>query len=286
MSVTEIRARSGFGVGPDRSYLGAHWLIDEALALLPLALEHSTREDFCRHVEEQLHQNSRNSRRRYALYLANRYSENGLMNLALAQALAVFKDEQIRREILFFETVYAMPALRDITANWLAFQPETGGTRKDLKKFVTSRLPELKPKDIIVRSVNGLKKFRRLHFAKLGEYVPIWVEPPLEVFVYVLARLFPQPTLVPIEGFKASEEVRALLWRPAVIEPLLRRAEQAGYVSRITQLDAYYQFALSDSGEARLERLFAQAAPPKTSTPVLDLDKAIQISLPYLEDTT
>lgn len=286
MTTTETHIVPANKIGPDRSYLGAHWLIDEALAWLPTALAHPTREAFCGYVEEQLHQNSRNSRHRYALYLANRYSEDGLMNLALARALTVFNDERIKREILFFETVFAMPFLRDITANWLAFQPETGGTNKDLKKFVVSRLPELKPKDIIRRTVSGLKKFRRLYFNKRGEYIPIWVEPPLEAFVYVLARLFPEPTLVPIEGFKASEQVRALLWQPAAIEPLLRRAEQAGYISRITQLDVYYQFAMSDSGQARLEQLFAQAAPTKTLVPVAEATpgKPAQMSLPYLEE--
>lgn len=280
-------------VGPDRGYLG-HLLVEEALTLLPAALEHQTQERFRLYVEEHLHHNSRTTRRRYAGYLANRYSQNGLMNLSLARALSVFADRRIGREILFFETIYAMPILKDIAANWVAFQPETGGMRQDLQAFVISRLPDIKPPDVIKRSVTGLKKFHRLRSRKQGEYIPIWVEPPLEAFVYVLCRLFPEPTVVPIEGFKASEDVRALLWQPGVIEPLLQQAEKQEFVSKITQLDAYYQFTLSDKGEKRLERLLDEAATATATSDSNDArpiaavsdtsSKPIQTTLPYLEE--
>lgn len=281
-------------VGPDRNYLG-HLVVEEALRLLPAALQYPTQQDFRQYVEENLSHNSRTTRRRYAGYLANRYSENGLMNLSLARSLTVFTDERLRREILFFETIQSMLFLRDITANWLAFQPEAGATRKDLETFIISRLPDIKPEDIIKRTVVSLKKFYRLRSKGLGCYIPIWVEPPLEAFVYVLCRLFPESTVVPVESFKVSEDVRALLWQPPTIEPLLRKAEQAGYVSRITQLDTYYQFALSGSGNERLERLFNQAvsAPAASdnnngsdstgTTLESSSQQPAQIGLPFLE---
>jgi len=60
-----------------------------------------------------------------------------------------------------------------------------------------------------------------------------------------------------MELFKAESLWRALLWPAACLERMVLEGSRSGMVARVTRLDAYYQFVLEGTGEARLDRLLA-----------------------------
>jgi hypothetical protein len=237
-----------------RTYFN-HPLVDESLQCLPAALTHGTPEEFRNYVIEHVPQNSLKGRKRIAGYLLQRFSQNGQLNLPLAAAVARFGDSRASREILLFELFRVYPLFAEIATHWLAELPGTGGSRDSLKEFLAARIPGRSTEKVAKDSLTTLTQCGKVSRVKVGWYTAVWSRPPLEVFLYVLAALYPKPAVVPVAVFAGQPILRALLWPPSSIEELLSEAERAGHISKISQLDQYHQFTLAGSGRERLERL-------------------------------
>lgn len=211
--------------------------------------------DFIAYLAEHLPQNSAGTRKRFAEYIAHRYSNAGRMNLALAQFVRLCPSDRSRREILWYETLRVMPMLRELSQEWLAKLPEVGVSRQHLLDYLAARIGERSAPKIAKEAVQGLRRFGHLKSPKLAVYQPVWTEPSREVLVYVLSRLYPAPAVVRMETFKADPLWQALLWPAAAMERLILEGERTGVVARVTKLDRYYQFALEGTGDERLDQL-------------------------------
>ena len=233
-------------------------LIEESLQHLPAALEHTSATQFSQYLQQHLHHNSQTSRQRFAAYIVERFSENGAMNLGLARAIKKFGRSRISREILFFELIRATPVLREIASLWLAEVPPEGLSRDALYTFLKPRMPGRRVDQVGKSAVAALRQCGKLTSPKLAIYAPIWAEPPIEAFCYVLAVLYPEPTMVKVDLFTGSSILRAMLWPQPAIEGLLKQAEQLGHISKISQLDQYHQFTLAGTGEERLKLLLGE----------------------------
>ena len=107
-------------------------------------------------------------------------------------------------------------------------------------------------------SLTTLKQCGKIRRPKVGWIQANWSPPPVEAFLYVLASLFPERTMERVDLFSGLPILRAMLWPQAVVEDLLRQAEQAGHVSKITQLDQYHQFTLAAPAPERLRLLMPE----------------------------
>lgn len=237
-----------------RTYF-AHPLVEESLKFIPAALEYPTTVAFREYLVKHLHHNSFNTRYRFAKYIAHRFSKDGDMNLDLARAIACFGDSRISREIIYFEMLLAVPLLQEIAALWLAEIPEQGTHRSELLAFLEARLGGRSAKEIAGAVVPTFRACGKLKIPKLAVYIPLWTAPPLEAFLYILARLYPEPSMVRVDLFSGQQILRALLWPGPSIEGLLKEAARAGHISKISQLDQYHQFTLAGTGEDRLNLL-------------------------------
>lgn len=233
-------------------------LIEESLEHLPAALDYPDSKDFRAHLVDHLHFNSLTTRKRMAGYIANRFSVNGLMNLDLGRAIRRFGDSQIGREILYFEYIQSIPLLQEIAVRWLAELPEHGTDRASLVSFLEMWLGGRSIREVAKRSLQAFKEFGKLASPKLSYYCPIWSKPPLEALLYVLARLYPDRTMVRVEMFLNENVIRAMLWPAATIPELLKGAEKTGHISKISRLDQYHQFTLSSPGAERMHQLLAE----------------------------
>lgn len=254
-------------------------LIEESLQHLSAALECPDLKSFRAYLVEHLHFNSEKTRIRMAGYIANRFSVNGVINLDLARAIQRFGNSQIGREILYFEYIQSMPLLQEIAVRWLAELPEQGTERATLVSFLEMRLGGRSVREVAKRSLQTFKEFGKLRSPKRSYYCPIWSEPPPEAFLYILARLYPERTMVRVEMFMNENAIRAMLWPADSIPELLKKAEKAGHISKISQLDQYHQFTLSASGSERMDMLLADTAKASQSEKVMSLDdKSEQIT--------
>lgn len=240
-----------------RTYI-SNLLVNESLQHLPAAVDHPTTEAFKAYLREHLHFNSANTRLRYAEHIAQRYSHEGKVNLALARFLKLCPEDRSRREALWFETIRATPLLKELCTAWLAKTPESGATREEMLAFLQVRVGDRKPEKIAKEAITALKKFGHLASDKPTHYIAIWSDPPLDTLAYVLSQLYPTATAVRMEVFKTDPLWQALLWPPAGLERLILQAERSGEIARVTQLDNYYQFALQGTGEERLEALLGK----------------------------
>jgi hypothetical protein len=240
-------------------------LIEESLRFLPDALQHRTSIEFRAHLISALPQSGEQTRRRLAEFISQRFSQDGRMNLQLAAALSKFGDSRTGREILYFELLQSSPVLHEIASLWLAEQPPEGTTRKSLLSFLERRLGGRKPASVASAAITTFRRSRKITSPKPAVYVPVWAEPPLDAFLYVLARLYPDRAMVRVDHLAAQPIVRALLWpRPALV-PLLEEARRAGHITKISELDQYHQFTLAEPGTERLARLLGYPAPSQTS---------------------
>ncbi len=240
-------------------------LVEESLRHLPAALAHPTSIAFRAHLVESLSQSSIQTRQRFAEYISQRFSHDGRMNIELAAALGKFGDSRTGREILYFELLRASPVLHDIASLWLAEQPPEGTTRKSLLAFLERRLGGRNADEVATAAVATFRRCRKITSPKLAVYVPVWAEPPLEAFLYVLARLYPERAMVRVDHLTAQPVVRALLWPRPALAHLLEEARRAGHVSKISELDQYHQFTLAEPAAERMSRLLGSPPlPPET----------------------
>lgn len=252
-----------------RTYF-SHPLVEESLRFLPDAVDHPTSLGFRGHVTELLHYNSINARRRFAQYIAQRFSFNGAMNLDLARALQKYGASRTGREILYFEMLQASPVLLDIAALWLADASPEGAPREALLRFLEPRLGDRSAKKVAKEAVTAFRQCGKLNFAKVAVYVPFWTDPPLDAFLYMLVRLYPEATVVPVEALVGSPVFRGLLWRRSSVDGLLQAAWREGHLSKVSQLDQLYQFSLEGSGEERLHRLLNAPMPEGVREPEVE----------------
>jgi len=236
-------------------------LVEESLRYLPAAVGHPTSVEFRAYLAENLHYSSAQTRNRFAEYISQRFSHDGQMNLALARALAKFGDSRTGREVLYFELLQSVPVLHDIASLWLAEQPETGAPRSSLLSFLEKRLSGKSADQVATAAVATFRRCRKLTSPKLALYIPIWGEPPLDAFLYALARLYPERTMVRFDIFASQPVIRALLWPRPCLAPLLEKARLAGHVSKVSELDQYHQFTLADAGSARMDWLVSDPKP-------------------------
>lgn len=236
-------------------------LVEETLKHLPAALEHPTSTAFRDYLTQNLHHNSQSTRLKAAEYISARFAKDGAVNLDLARAMRKFGDSRVAREILYFEYLQAIPLLQEIAVRWLAALPESGGNRQSLLAFLGPLLGGRSTDKVAQSAVQTFKLLGRMRSPKLAHYVPIWSEPPLEAFLYILARLFPERSMVQIETFGGENSIRAMLWPAPCLSELLKAAERAGHVSKISQLDQYHQFTLAGTGAERMRMLLGASRP-------------------------
>jgi hypothetical protein len=233
-------------------------LVKESLECLPAALNFPDVPGFKRYVVEHVPQNSLKGRQRIARDLAQRFSLAGQMNLTLAAAIARFGDSRTGREIFYFELLRSMPLLQEIATLWVAQVPPEGAPRSSLAAFLEPRMPGRSVEKVTKDSLTTLKQCGKIRRPKVGWIQANWSPPPVEAFLYVLASLFPERTMERVDLFSGLPILRAMLWPQAVVEDLLRQAEQAGHVSKITQLDQYHQFTLAAPAPERLRLLMPE----------------------------
>jgi hypothetical protein len=234
-------------------------LVEESLQHLPAAVDHPTSVEFRHYLLENLHHSSVKTRNRFSEYIAQRFSENGRMNPDLAQAIRRFGDSRTSREILYFELIESVPLLLDCGSLWLAVQTDAGFTRADLVSFLASRLQGKQVDRVSAAVVMVFRKCRKVVALDRSHFRPLWAEPSLEAFLYVLARLFPERTMTRIDSFMTTSLVRAMLWPQSAVEKLLDKAVHAGHISRVSRLDQYHQFTLEGSGAERMRSVVGLA---------------------------
>lgn len=235
-------------------------LIEESLAYLPAALDHPTTVAFKAYLIKHLPQSATSTRDRYAEYIAERFSMNGQMNLQLAAAIKQFGGTRVGREILCFEMLRAVPIFHDASSLWLSEQPSTGSHRLQLIDFLKSRLSVGDIAEVASVLITAWRKLGKIRLLKRTDVLPTWANPPVEAFLYALCVLFPDRTMVRVDVLASMPLMRAMLWPRPGLEALLQQALQLGHLSKISELDQYYQFTLEDSGANRLERLLAIAS--------------------------
>jgi len=239
-------------------------LIAETLEFLPAAIDHQTTSEFRAYLVEHLHYSGKTTRERYAQYISQRYSTDGLVNLALARAVARFGLGKTSKEILCFEMLRAAPLFHDASTLWLAEQSPDGAPRQRLLEFLEARLNGRNADQVGKALVQAWREFGKMHSPRLAFYIPVWSVPPIEVFLYALATLFPERTMARVDVLAGLPIFRALLWPRTCIEPLLRDAQRLGHVSKISELDQYHQFTLAESGTIRMNWLLAERSRPAT----------------------
>lgn len=230
-----------------------------ALKHLPAVVEYNNFSDFSSYLEENLPYNSGITRTRYSRYLTNRFYPEGTIATPLTELLSFSPDLITWKEILFFETTKAEPAVQFVAEQivWPAL-PIGQLERKALSEKLRKRFAEASEATIKRMVYSLVNLYTLLDVATLEDDRLIFRNRigSLSAFTYGLVSEFPEPGIYAFEAIENGPMRHWLLWDKEWMRRQLYNLRDLGIVAKISEIDAVRQFTLSTDQLSIIKQYF------------------------------
>lgn len=234
-------------------------LIQVALGYLPDVVNYGDAPSFMEYLEQNLPFNSANTRKRYSRYLLRRYFDQGQLGTLMTRFLIHSSDEAAWKDILFYETTRAEPAVQFVAEDviWPAL-PSGFLDRDTLKSNVQERFAEASEATIKRMLYSLVNLYTLLDVATQQANMLKFQtrQGTLEAFVYILAAEFAKPGIYSFEALEQGPMRRWLLWDRAWMRRQLYNLRDMGVIAKISEIDAMRQFTLSTGQMETIEDYF------------------------------
>lgn len=233
--------------------------LKEAIEILPRLPETDSLDEIRTFLKSSLHFSAQETRRRAADYIARRMFPSGQGDRALRLFARVYAGRQELRDACFYRFCIAEPFMLTIVDDLLL--PAIGAgqmERTRIGAYISQRFPSAKKIDegsqilINVLTVSGIAHADRqkMTFAYRDILLPS--------FAFVLHSEFPTPGIYRIEEVEQNQKIRALLWNPDRILPVLYELRNWGIISKVSEIDTVRQFTTKMTLDQMVDELAAE----------------------------
>jgi DNA repair protein RadC len=228
-----------------RSELFANASFDDAIEQLPHLPDTDSLDEIKRFLRGALHYSSLGTRKRHADYVAQRLFPSGRADRALRHFARAFAGRQELRDVCFYRFSVAEPLLGSITDDLLlpAIRSGSGALERErLRAYLTQRNPASKSIDETLTAVFHVYGESGVARAEKSTLSFTYRDIALASFAFVLHSEFPEPGMYDIRKLEGAAALRALLWGPDRVLPMLYELRNQGIISKVSQIDTVRQF--------------------------------------------
>ena len=218
-------------------------VLKEAISLLPILPESESLDDIRHFLRGKLHFNAEQTRQRYADYITRRMFPNGYADLPMRSYAKTFRETQEFRDVCFYRFLKAEPLEVEVVNEILIPNIGKGGLdRKIIRHYLDERFPSSRSVRFCTTAVlntlsaAGIAKYdrRKVTFG--------YRDIPLAAYAFILHSEFSERGMYDISKLEASPVIRAMLWKPSKIIPLLYELRNRGIISKVSEIDNMRQF--------------------------------------------
>ncbi len=258
----EVRGTRQRYVAPRRgSELVTNAVLKEAIELLPRLPDTDNLDEVTAFLRSALHYSAEQTRQRYAQYITRRTFPLGYADRALRAFARQYQGRQELRDVCFYRFVQAEPLMQRVLDDLLLPAIGRGGlARESLRAYLAQRFPESGAvKDagwavVEALTAGGIVRADRKELS-FG-----YREPLLASFAFVVASEFPEPGMYDVRLVETNPAMRALLWQPERLMPMLYELRNHGLLAKVSDIDYGRQFTTRYDLEATVAHLVAEGA--------------------------
>lgn len=200
--------------------------------------------------------NATATRQRYAAYVAQRLFPEGAPDHALLRFARRYVGQADLRDVAFYRFCRSQPLMREVMLDVLAPAISTGSVaRAQVAGYLAGRFPQSRSIRDATQAVVETLAAAQIARLERGRLEFGYRSFGLPAFTFVLFSEFSEPGMYPIERWEGHPMVRALLWNPDQIGPMLYELRNRHWLSKVTEIDRLRQFTTHDTLEIAIDRL-------------------------------
>jgi hypothetical protein len=261
---TSLAAADGVPIRPAptarrRMELFAKSALKEAIALLPELPDTESLPEIRRYLRSTLPFSAEQTRVRVADYIVRRMFPHGYADRPLRQFAQRYAGSQALRDVCYYRFLKAEPFMVRVAEELL--WPNIGSgqvARRAIADLITAAYPTTTAvRDFTQATVQALSA---AGIATVdGHQLAFALRPiPLPAFAFVLHSEFPEPGIHRLELVEGNIALRALLWRPDQVLPVLYELRNRSLVTKVSEIDSVRQVSLRWRLEEVVERLLPE----------------------------
>jgi DNA repair protein RadC len=234
-------------------------VLREAIAILPALPATQSPGEIRDFLKKNLHFSGEQTRHRYANYIVRRLFPTRHIDASLLTFAVRYRESQDLRDVCFYRFCKAEPLMLDIASDLILPALGTGRiTRERLRHYLLKRFPSSGGIGDCAKAVVDALQAGRIVKADRAAISFGYREVSIPAFAFVLHSEFPKPGMYDIAKLESNPAIRALLWNPAKILPLLYELRNCGLLSKVSQIDSFRQFTTRWVLDELVERLVAK----------------------------
>jgi len=234
-------------------------VLKEAIYLLPSLPDTSSIDDIREHLRRALHFSAEQTRKRYSNYITRRMFPEGYPDKPLLHFAKAFPETQDLREVCFYRFLNTEPLEIDVIENLIV--PNIGNgrvSRERIRKYLSERFPEARSIIDSGKAVVDALTAAGIARADKTRVTFSYRDIPVFAFAFILHSEFPDPGMFDIQKVEQNRLIRAMLWKPDRLLPLLYELRNQGLISKVSEIDTVRQFTTKLRLNEVVDRLMAK----------------------------
>ncbi len=218
-------------------------MLHETIDMLPKLPDTESLADVKDFLKQHLRFSGQSTRDRNAQYIVQRMFPEGYADSALLAFARTYADSQELRDVCFYRFCKVEPLMYEVIENLLL--PAIGAgqlQRSDLRNYLTHRFPDYpSTKDCTFAIVDALVASGIVTADRLTMNFT-YRDIKIASFAFILHSEFPEPGMFDIGKLEQNRAIRATLWKPAAIIPMLYELRNRNIISKVSEIDSVRQF--------------------------------------------
>lgn len=230
----------------------------EILPEMPLTFSNKEQHEF---LQNGLHFNSEQTRKRYASYVMKRLFPSGKIDLQIIEFAKRFGKGRFLQDLALFRFLRAEPIVSMVINDVVLPAIGSGLLRRHaISDYLFSRFPESRSISDCTQGILEVLKYSEIARVEKTNLLFSYREPCLPSFCFIVHDLYKTPGIFDLTEFENSAIIKSMLWNPERIKHCLIGLRNAGLIAKVSEIDNVRLFSLRYSFDTilpEIEKAFA-----------------------------